>query len=629
MCGIFGTLNYKIKSDQQIVCEELYHRGPDQQNFIEKNRVELLHTRLAIQDLTESGRQPMVHNGCYISFNGEIYNHLELRKKYGISHPSRSDTMTILLMYEKLGMHMLQEFDGMFAFCLYDTKIEKLFLARDRAGKKPLFIWQKNSSLVFSSELGALNRMLHLSINRSAINDYLYLGYNFQRLTPYQDVWELENGSFLQVDTVTNEHRIERWFDITSNYKKKLVLTEEEALEQLDVILDGAVKRRLESSDMEVACFLSGGIDSGLVTAIASKYSKNLKTFTVRMPGAYDESELALKVARKYNTVHAPIDISFDHLKNDFEKIIGNYGEPFSDDSAIPSYYVSQAAKKHITVVLNGDGADELFGGYRRYVPFRHFDFFGSPKLIRQLIGLVSSVLPVAHEKKSTYNYIYRLLEFASYQDIVKIYTAATSDLFVGYEHAFIEKPELKLLRSMLNELKSQPLSSLQKMLLADFNAILFGALLPKMDIATMAHSLEGRSPFLAKEMLEFAPSLADKYKVKGSTTKYLLRTLAKKYLPPELISQPKRGFEIPLKLWMDTDLNEILQDYLFSSNALYPEFIDKKVVSDIYQKRIRVSDEKRAKMLYSILCLEVWSKQSVKKAGKPVEREMSKPLYS
>ena len=612
MCGIFGTINHKV-NEHELVFSELMHRGPDQQNFLGIGSVELFHARLAIQDLSENGRQPMSYGGLHISFNGEIYNHNDLRAKYNINHHSRSDTLTMLLLYEKIGMDMLKEFDGMFAFCLYDSNKNKVFLARDRAGKKPVYIYQKNKALVFSSELNLLNRVLPLQLNKESINDSLYLGFSFRRETPYENVWELENGTYLEIDLGDHTSKVHTWFDISTYYQSKSRLTEQEALDQLDERLHHSVKARLDSSDLEVGAFLSGGIDSGLVTAISSEYSTNLRTFTVRMPGAYDESVLAEKVARKYQTSHTPIDISFDNLRNDFEKIISNYGELFTDDSAIPSYYVSEAAKKHITVVLNGDGADELFGGYRRYVPFRHYDFFKAG-LTGRAMGALSSVLPVAHEKKSKYNYIYRLMEFASYRDIVQTYCAATSDLFVGFESAFLKKPSLHGLRAMLNNIRQMPLSGLQKMLLADFNAILFGALLPKMDIATMAYSLEGRSPFLGKEILEFAPTIDDKYKIRGVQTKYLLRTLAKKYLPDELINQPKRGFEIPLKIWMDTDLHEILKDHLFADNPLYVDFIDKKFVTDIYYKRRPVSDEKRAKILYTILCLEVWNKQVVKK---------------
>jgi len=610
VCGIFGTINYSIKTDENIVFKELFHRGPDQQRMTSVNSVELYHTRLSIQDLTENGSQPMIHNGLYISFNGEIYNHFELRKKYGLNSISRSDTMTILLMYEKLGMAMLEEFDGMFAFCLYDSNREIIFLVRDRAGKKPLFVWQHNSSLVFSSELNVLRKIVQPGVNRQAINEYFYLGFHIKKQTPYENTWELENGSYYQIDLNTDEHTTHRWFDISSFYKKKITLSEAEALEELDLRLNDSVRCRLESSDVEVGSFLSGGIDSGLITAIASANATRLKTFTVRMPGVYDESALALKVAQRYEAVHTTIDISFDHLKLDFEKIIGNYGEPFSDGSAIPSYYVSQAAKKHISVVLNGDGADELFGGYRRYVPFRHFDFFSHHKFSGSLMKAMYKVLPVSHKKKSLYNYFYRLFKFASYNDVTKLYAAATSNLFVGFEREFIEAPKLKNLKQILKQVNAMPISGLQKMLLADFDTILFGALLPKMDIATMAHSLEARSPFLGKKMLEFAPVLEDKYKIRRFTTKYLLRQLAKKYLPAELIQQPKRGFEIPLKMWMDNDLHEILTDYLFSSNPLYPEFIRKKFVTDLFERRVHISEQTRAKILYSILCLEVWNRQ-------------------
>lgn len=610
MCGIFGTVNRRVKQDQEIIFRELFHRGPNQQNFVEKGNVELFHSRLAIQDLTANGCQPMIHNGVYITFNGEIYNHFELRHKYDLQHPSRSDTMTILLMYERLGIAMLQEFDGMFAFCLYDSNREKLFLARDRAGKKPLYVFEQKDGLVFSSELNVLRLVTTPQINKSAINDYLYLGFHYKKQTPYEDVWELEDGCYCEIDLTTYAKKIIRWFDISTIYSKKLDLTEEEALHQLDAKLHHSVKCRLESSDVEVGSFLSGGIDSGLVTAIASGYKDSLKTYTVRFPGAYDESTLALQVAKRYHTIHTPIDISFYRLKLDFEKIISNYGEPFCDDSAIPSYYVSEAAKKHITVVLNGDGGDELFGGYRRYVPFRHYNFFSSNKHMAKVIGTMSSALPVARGKKGMYNYLYRLLDFASYRDMVKMYTAATSDVFVGFEAAFVAQPELREFRTMLREVSSLPISGLQKMLLADFNAILFGVLLPKMDIATMAHSVEARSPFLGKDILEFAPSVADKYKVNGFTTKYLLRKLARKYLPDDVVHQPKRGFEVPLKLWMDTDLKNILDDYLFSSNPLFVEFLDKKFVLQIYNRSINMPDEKRAKILYSILCMEVWHKQ-------------------
>lgn len=607
MCGIFGSINYNISEKKETIFRGLRHRGPDEQNYFRENGVELIHTRLAIQDLTSAGRQPMHYDGLYISFNGEIYNHKELRAKYGLMSSSSSDTMTILLLYRKIGMAMLNEFDGMFAFAMYDPGLGKIFLARDRAGKKPLFIWNEQNRFVFSSELNVLYRLVKPSVNLSNISDYLYLGYFYRKNTPYEKVTELENGTYVEIDVSAGTMKTIKWFDIALFYKGGNTASEKDNLAELDEKLHLGVKRRIESSDLEVGTFLSGGIDSGLITAIASGYTQGLKTFTVKLPGAYDESALARQVAEKYNTAHTEIDISFDDLEKDFETIVSNYGEPFFDSSAIPSYYVSREAKKHITVVLNGDGADELFGGYRRYVPFLHFDFLGSNAMIRNIAGAIVKLLPVAHEKKSKYNFLFRLVNLASYKDIVKIYNGATTDLLVGYEDCFILEPQLNDIRAMLHEIEATNISPLKKILQADFNSILFSDLLPKMDIATMAHSLEGRSPFLSKELLEFAPSLSDSLKVKGTTTKYLLRTLAEKYLPPDLIGQPKRGFEIPLKKWMDGDLNGMLRDMLTSTDPFYCRLIKTDFIYKLLDRKIVVSDERRAKILYAVLCLEIW----------------------
>ncbi len=613
MCGILGTINYPVKEKKDIVFKELFHRGPDEQNLIVfDSNLEFFHTRLAIQELSAQGRQPMSYNGIHIIFNGEIYNHKDLRERYKLSHSGQSDTMTILLMYELKGLKMLDDFDGMFAFCLYDEKIKKIFLVRDRAGIKPLFLWNDGNSFIFSSELNVLKKILPLSLNRQSVSDFLYVGYNFRAATPYEKVSEVENGTIVEIDLVNFHFKKTKWYHIAAPYWQKSFLAEDEALFLLDEKLKLAVSRRILSSDLEVGCFLSGGIDSGLVTAIAVKHSPSLRSFIVRFPGAYDESELAALVAQKYHTNHTVIDVSFDNLQADFEKIIFNYGEPFFDSSAIPSYYVSREARKHITVVLNGDGADELFGGYRRYLPFRYFDFFNVSNNFKSFSASLLKLLPVSHEKKNIYNYFYRLFQFTQYHDPADVYNAATIDLFVGYKDKFIQKPCCRALVNMLNEIKIMPISPLKKILLADFNAILFSDLLPKMDIATMANSLEGRSPFLSNEFLDFAPSLHDNYKINKFTTKYLLRKLAVKYLPAELINQPKRGFEVPLKRWIENDLNELLNDYLFhSSNRLFIDFIDEKFIQDLYEKKVQVSDEKRAKMLYSILCLEIWYKNA------------------
>jgi len=550
-------------------------------------------------------------NRYTIIFNGEIYNHIEIREKLGLKGTTSSDTETILLLYRQLGTSMLHHLDGMFVFVIYDQLEKKLFIARDRAGKKPLYYYRDGEKIVFASELNCIKGLLPLEMNKDNFYHYLRLGSFYRKLTPYKNVTELAAGSFLFIDCNTLHLQEKRWWNIHDFYTQKSADTLETALEKTDQFLNAGIKRRLESSDLEVGSFLSGGIDSGLVTAIASRYTNKLKTFTVSFAGEYDEAPLAKLVADKYQTSHTEIKISFHHLKNDVEKIIANYGEPFFDSSAIPSYYVSAAARKHLTVILNGDGADELFGGYRRYVPFAQYDFFKGGNLVKNTARLAKKILPLSDNKKSKYNYLYRLAALASKNNL-EIYLSAGVDIFEDYEQYILNPPAnyLQPMQEDFTRLAEAGMSGLKKIMNFDFDTNLFSDLLVKMDIATMANSLEGRSPFLCKELLEYIPTINDQFKIKGSTTKYLLRQLAKKYLPAELINQPKRGFEIPLKNWVNHELKEIIQDYVGSNNALNREFVNAGFIQSLLNNSAKIAGEKRAKILWTLFSMEVWYKK-------------------
>jgi asparagine synthase (glutamine-hydrolysing) len=609
MCGIAGTVNFKLS--YPIVDETMLHRGPDEQNGFIADNVNFYHLRLAILDIG-GGKQPMHLDDRYtIIFNGEIYNHNEIRQQLGITGKTSSDTETLLLLYRKYGVEFLNYLDGMFAFAIYDAQEKTIFIARDRAGKKPLYYYSDSEKIVFASELNCLKGLLPLQMNSENIYQYLRLGSFYKRATPYKNVHELAGGNFLLIDCTTLEIKEKSWWNINEIYVQSNKDSFEESLLKVDFFLHTAVKRRVESSDLEVGSFLSGGIDSGLTTAVASKYNQSIKTFTVSFNGEYDEAPLAKLVADKYQTNHTEIKIGFDTLKNDLENIIGNYGEPFFDSSAIPSYYVSAAARKHLTVILNGDGADELFGGYRRYVPFAQYDFFKTNKAVKNLAGFLKSRLPHPNYKKSKYNYLYRLASLASKENL-EIYLSAGVDIMEDFEQ-YIKHPEfdyLQLMRGDFNQIAGSNMSGLKKLMNMDFNTTLFSQLLVKMDIANMANSLEGRSPFLSKELLEYAPAMNDSFKIKGSTTKYLLRTLAKKYLPEELINQPKRGFEIPLKTWVENDLKEIVFDFVGSKSSLSQQFIDKGFIDSLLNRTANIPDEKRAKILWTLMSMEIWYKK-------------------
>lgn len=607
MCGIAGSINHSL--DLPLLTKCLYHRGPDEQTTFEESSVQLHHHRLAILDIA-GGRQPMHLDGLTIIFNGEIYNHTDVRKKYNLVCGTNSDTETILHAYRKLGAKCLDEFDGMFALAIYDRGRNELFLARDRAGKKPLYYFSDGKKLLFASELQAIRQQTELQIDEPNLQQYVRMGYFYRSATPYKNVWELPAGHYAQVSLAQPEVRVQQWWNIHPFYEARSTDDLATALDKTDQLLHQAVKRRVESSDLEVGSFLSGGIDSGLVSAIAKQYNSTLKTFTVSFEGEYDEAPLARLVADRYQTDHQEIRISFDHLRNDVEKILANYGEPFFDSSAIPSYYVSEAARRHLTVILNGDGGDELFGGYRRYIPFAKYDFFRPGLLVKGAATALHGLLPVPHNKKSKYNFIYRLADLAR-KDGVDTYLSATIDSFEGFEQ-YLEggNASLQRVRQDFEQISRSSLSGLQKIMNLDFDNILAGDLLVKMDIATMAHSLEGRSPLLSKELLEYIPSLPDAYKIKGSQTKHLLRTLAEKYLPAELIHQPKRGFEIPLKKWIDGELKDMIAGYILHPQAYCRHFVQPAFIDRLWQRQVKVGDEKRAKMLWTLFALEVWYKK-------------------
>jgi len=578
MCAIAG-FNFEV--DGSFILNSLRHRGPDEQSAVKIDNFNLFHTRLSIQDI-KHGSQPFRFNKYTIIFNGEIYNHSELREKLKeFDFKTRSDTETLLYLFVKYKEKMFEMIDGMFAFAVYDEKRKRLFLARDRAGKKPLYIYQKGGKFGFSSEINALKK-LDLSIDEEDIKLYLSTGFCE---SGYKEISEFPAGSYGWYQNGKLETF--RYFDILNFYKMEKI---ESPLGKLEDILKRSVKNRLFSSDVEVGAFLSGGIDSSLIVAIASEFT-NIRTFTVRFEGAYDESHLASLVAKKYGLKHEIIDIKMD-VRDNIEKILLSYGKPFFDSSAIPSFFVSKAAREHVKVVLNGDGADELFGGYRRYVPFiKGWD---------EIAGRFKFLLPfLKPEGRGGMMFLYRLIRAAS-KEGVHWYNVLLNDLFEDVYEIKGEKID-----KLDKFIKSLDLEGFEKLSYLDFELNLKN-LLMKMDIASMSNSLEARSPFLSKEMVEFAPRVDKNQKL----MKKILRNLSKKYLPKELVNAPKRGFEIPLAHWVDGELREVIMDYL--NYGFYKNFIDPALVEKIINNRVNIPKEKRAKIIYLLFALEVWHENSV-----------------
>jgi len=599
MCAIAGVINY-FKYDLESIKNSLIHRGVDEQSIVKYNNLALIHTRLSIQDIS-NGHQPFEYGNYAIIFNGEIYNHLELRDRYlkEFKFKTASDTETLLYMYIKFKNDMFKYLDAMFAFAIFNKKENTLVLSRDRMGKKPLYFYNNGSDFFFASELNAIKQNIDLKIDELSIEAYLRNGFFYNTTTPYKDVYEVLAGYVYNIDLNSLTIKKEQYFNLLELYKSEKIVDYEYAKSNLDKILHKSIESRLISSDVEVGAFLSGGIDSSLIVAIASKYKQNLKTFTVKFDDAFNEAHLAKLTANRYNTSHYELEISMN-LEDDIEKILLNYGEPFMDSSAIPSYYVSLEAKKYVKVVLNGDGADEIFGGYRRYIPTAN-----NILKVASNFSVLLKVLPKPHNKKSLYNYFYRLLAMAN-KDGIDFYNSAVNDIFEDI-YFFKENSINKDMDSFIKKIYKENISELSKFLYLDSMLLLKNDLLKKMDIASMQFSLEARSPFLSKYMLEFAPKLDDKFKIDKTTTKYILRDLAKKYIDKTLITQPKRGFEVPLKKWVENDLKDRIFTKLDKKDIYSHRFVKKEFLDKLLAKKIDISDEKRAKMLWSLYALEVW----------------------
>ncbi|MDR2906283.1 MAG: asparagine synthase (glutamine-hydrolyzing) [Helicobacteraceae bacterium] len=595
MCGIAGFYGRSYEKAQKLLAK-LNHRGPDENGIFESDFLTLVHSRLAILDVA-GGKQPMTRENLTIVFNGEIYNHLELRIEFGDVFKTRSDTETILFLYEKYREKMLEKLDGMFAIAIYDFKEKTLFLARDRYGKKPLCYSFKNG-FCFASEINALREIADFTIERDAIASYLALGFTPFEHSAFAEVKKLSPAEWLKLRLDTFEIRSGKFFNAENHYEgaiaeNAVIRDEAAAMEAVEIALKNSVKSRLISSDFEVGAFLSGGIDSALVSFYAAEVAKNLKTFTIKFAGAFDETALAAKTARKIASDHAEIKVAPENLADEILQILPRFGEPFCDSSAIPSYFVARAAKERVKVVLNGDGADELFAGYRRYLPIAR-GWFGAARRA----AFLRRFLPPPRDKMSGYNYIYRLLDSASARAPLDFWRKTRTSLPAPLDPA---NPIAAEVSRFLVELP--PLSPLSLALLSDQALLLSSDLLPKIDITSMARSLEVRSPFLSREISLLAPRLADNLKVRGKQMKYILRRLAAKNLGAEIANAPKRGFEAPLADWIEGDLREVVWDFVGSPNAFWREFLPQNILEK------RMSRIEKTNLIWTIFCLEVWKK--------------------
>jgi len=565
MCGITGFISFENVLDETTLrnmTATLAHRGPDAEGVFFDGICGLGHRRLSIIDLSEQANQPMSsQNGRYmIVFNGEIYNYQEIAEKLQITPRTHSDTEIILEAFAQKGTACVQLFNGMFAFAIYDTQKQELYLCRDRIGKKPIYYFWNGHHFAFASELKALMKFpfIKKDPNYTAIEDFLHLGYIPRPHTIYEDISKMYSGYWLKVSKKGLEENM--YWDIQACIRKDNLKNEEEAATQFQSLLESSVKYRL-ISDVPLGVFLSGGIDSSLVAALAQKQSSlPIQTFSIGFEEEkYNEAPFAKKVANFLKTNHNELIVSTKQAKELIPQLIDIYDEPFADSSAVPTLLVSEFAKKQVSVVLGGDGGDELFLGYGMYQWAKRLK---NPiiRLLRMPIAQLLKLQP----KNLSYKKASKLFSYPKRKKLASHIFSQEQFLFSQAEVESLVKFPITnyepLLATQFGLMNCDPM--LQQSLF-DLQYYLQDDLLVKVDRATMRFGLEARSPLLDYRIIEFALNLDTSLKFRNKQTKYLLKKILYQYVPETYFQRPKRGFAIPLAQWLQTDLKFLIEQYL------------------------------------------------------------------
>lgn len=566
MCGIAGTLSPDKKfslQDVKRMTDAISHRGPDADGFFEEGAVALGHRRLSIIDLSAVANQPMFsHNERYaMVFNGEIYNFEELKKEFHCKWKTHGDSEVILEAFQKYGADCANHFNGMFAIAIYDREEKSLTCFRDRFGVKPLYYYWNGKDFVFASELKALLQLdIEKQLNTEAIKDYFFLEYVPAQLTAFKSIKRLENGSFLKIKNGNLE--IKKYYNVLDKLGKKQQLkNENEFVEAFHAQLSSSVKYR-QISDVPLGAFLSGGTDSSLVCSVFQEQNKiPINTFTIGFDvKAFDESGYANEVARMLKTNQKTTFSTEEESKSMIEKIVDHYDEPFAAPSTIPSLLVCKKAREMVTVALSGDGGDELFMGYGQYQWFdriKKINRFGSAGR-----KIVTKILQNGNNTRQ------RAARVFDYPDEARMWLHVWS----AEQYMFSEKEisslfnEKYIHQTMLpswNAIDALPVSPYEKISLFDINNYLANNLLYKMDIASMASSLEVRLPYLDFNLVEFSLNVPVEYKIKNGVQKYLMKKTLEKYLPKELIYRKKWGFPAPVGQWLAGEHSYLMEKYL------------------------------------------------------------------
>lgn len=634
MCGICGIIDFTGKPVQEDIihqmCQAMVHRGPDDEgiyisqqlpvsSYQTKPLVGLGHRRLSIIDLSPAGHQPMCNEDgtIWIVLNGEIYNYIELGKglkEKGHKFKSNADTETVIHLYEEYGEECVKQLRGMFAFALWDKKKQTLIMARDRPGKKPLLYYYKNNLFCFSSEFSSLFApgLIDKEIDPKAIHYYLTFGYVPAPMTIYKDVYKLPPAHILILKD--GQINLKQYWSL--DYTNKINISEEDAAAEVLRLLKEAIRIRLHS-DVPLGAFLSGGIDSSIVVGLMSQLTgEQVKTFSIGFEEEdYSELKFARNIASSFNTEHHEFIVKPEALEV-LPILIERYGEPYADSSAIPTYYVSKQTKQHVTVALNGDGGDELFAGYERYqavlLSETYQRFLGC-----SVIQRFANLLPDSVDHRNPLRRIKRFINGAAlplnlrYLRWVGIFDEKfKSDVYTQeFMNEVSDSNPVKVISKFLNG--SNNLNLIDSLLFTDTMTYLPNDLLVKVDITSMANSLECRSPFLDHNLMEFAASIPPEFKLKRFVKKHILKKAVKNIIPNDNIHRRKMGFGVPIGGWFRRELKEFLQATLLSTNSLKRGYFKSDKIKDmVYQHTSGQRDW--SFQLWTLLMLELWHKRFI-----------------
>ena len=656
MCGITGFVSKfdlpkdnlsKIINNMSLT---LLHRGPDDSGFWvdEENQIGLGHTRLSILDLSSAGHQPMISssNRYVITYNGEIYNHANLRKEIGESRKARklnlsweghSDTETLLMCIEEWGFEQtISKLVGMFSICLFDKFSRTLYLARDRMGEKPLYYGYVDSSFVFSSELKSLKEFPNFNndISRNALKKYFQLMYIPCPYSIYENIFKLEPGHFISIsiDDVlsaeTLKKKIKPYWDlkdyvIENNKTSKDYSSDEKYLIELEDHLEEAIKSQ-SIADVSLGAFLSGGIDSSLITSLMQKNSSDpVKTFTVGFEeAAFDESSFAKDIATHLGTDHSELFVSSKEAREVIPNLPHIYDEPFADSSQIPTYLVCAAASSKVKVALSGDAGDELFGGYNRYLwgPKLWNKVSWAPFQLRNFLGYSIDSIP-----SYGWNALEKSLNTLSGRNINKIGNKVSklskgmrvarniNDLYISLISEWNDPDDIVIddfnssneFFSVLNTDGPYKNSSLN-MMYKDSLTYLPDDILCKVDRAAMANSLETRVPFLDHRVVEFAMKMPLNMKIRDGRGKWALRQILYKYVPQSMLDRPKTGFSIPVGEWLRGPLKDWAEDLMDEEKLIKQGFLNHTTVRQAWILHLSGKNDYTSR-IWSVLMFQSW----------------------